>query len=195
LERARQLDPLSLIINTDEARLLCASQQTDRAIGLLQKAIALDPKFADAHRVLALAYLQKGRMGDALTEAKLGVALDPNDYEEGTLGYVYAVAGKPQQARQILAKLSNSTRKPAASPVYLSFIHVGLGERDQVFACLEEAYRERSSLLALLQFETIFDPVRADPRFTDIWQRLGKDNSESSASARVNLGDPALSRQ
>jgi TolB-like protein/DNA-binding winged helix-turn-helix (wHTH) protein/Flp pilus assembly protein TadD len=187
LERARQLDPLSLIINTDEARLLSASQQTDRAIGLLQKAITLDPNFADAHRVLALAYLQKGRMGEALAEAKLGVALDPNDYEEATLGYVYALAGKPQQARQILAKLGNSARKPAASPVYLSFIHVGLGEKDQVFACLEEAYRQRSSLLALLQFETIFDPLRSDPRFTDIWHRLGGSQHRIAASTKLKV--------
>jgi TolB-like protein/DNA-binding winged helix-turn-helix (wHTH) protein/Flp pilus assembly protein TadD len=178
LDRARQLDPLSLIINTDEARLLCASQQTDRAIELLQKAITLDPRFADAHRSLALAYIQKGRIAEAVTEAHLGADLDPNDYEEATLGYVYAVAGKPERARDILAKLSTNSRNPAASPVYLSFIQVGLGEKDEAFANLEEAYRERSSLLALLQFETIFDPLRADPRFTDIWHRLGEAKTE-----------------
>jgi TolB-like protein/DNA-binding winged helix-turn-helix (wHTH) protein/Flp pilus assembly protein TadD len=195
LDRARQLDPLSLIINTDEARLLCASQQTDRAIGLLQKAITLDPKFADAHRSLALAYIQKGRIAEAISEAHLGADLDPNDYEEATLGYVYAVAGKPKRARDILAKLSTNTRNPAASPVYLSFIHVGLGEKDQAFANLEKAYWERSGLLELLQFETIFDPLRADPRFADICHRLGEANIESSASTKLNLGDPLLPRQ
>ncbi len=178
LDRARQLDPLSLIINTDQGRLLCASQQTDRAISLLEETITLEPNFADAHRALALAYIQKGRVSDAVSEARRGVALDPNDYEQATLGYVYAVAGKPEQARKILVELSDHAHRRRVSPVYLSFIHVGLRETNQAFARLEEAYRDRSSLLALMQFETIFDPIRNDPRFSRLWQRVAEGHAQ-----------------
>jgi tetratricopeptide (TPR) repeat protein len=178
LDHARQLDPLSLIINTDEGRVLCAAHQTDRAIGLLQKAINLDPNFADAHRALALAYIQKRQDSQAITEARRGVALDPNDYEQASLGYVYAVAGHQEEAREILAKLSKTTSGRSVSPVYLSFIHVGLAEKDQALACLEEAYRGRSSLSSLMSFEVIFDPLRSDPRFLDLWHRLSEAKTE-----------------
>lgn len=178
LDHARQLDPLSLIINTDEGRVLCAAHQTDRAIGLLQKAINLDPNFADAHRALALAYIQKGQDSQAITEARRGVALDPNDYEQATLGYVYAVTGHQEQAREILAELSKTTSGRSVSPFYLSFIYAGLAEKDQAFARLEEANRNHSGLLALMPFEVIFDSLRSDPRFLDLWHRLSEAKTE-----------------
>jgi Flp pilus assembly protein TadD len=59
-----------------------------------QKAISLDSNFAEAHRALAIAYVQKAQCSDAITEASRGVELDPNDYEQASLGYVYAMAGK-----------------------------------------------------------------------------------------------------
>src|SRR5208337_4545073 len=158
LDHARQLDPLSLIINTDQGRLLCAAHRTDGAIELLQKAINLDPNFADAHRALALAYVQKGQYPQALDEAHRGSALDPNDYEKATLGYVYAVTGSPEAAREVLAELSSNARG-RVSPVYLSFVYVGLGEKEQALTLLEQAFRDRSSLVSLMPFEVIFDPL------------------------------------
>jgi TolB-like protein/DNA-binding winged helix-turn-helix (wHTH) protein/Flp pilus assembly protein TadD len=171
MDHARQLDPLSLIIITDEARLLSVAHQTDQAIGLLQKAINLDPNFAEAHRVLAIAYVQKGQDFQGIAEARRGIDLDPNDTERASLGYVYAMAGKPELARKILTELGKTTDGRRVSPVYLSFIHVGLAEKNEAFSCLEEAYQDRSALLAQLQFEVIFDPLRSDPRFQDLWHR------------------------
>ena len=172
IERARQLDPLSLIVLADEARLLCVSGQTDRAIELLQKAIQLDPTFAEAHRSLALAYLQKGQSAEAIAEARRGMELDPIGSQQATLGYVYARTGDKAQGLRILAELSTPGRKPPISPVYFSFIYAGLGQNDQAFACLEQAYRERSLLLEGLQSELIFDALRTDPRFVGLWHRV-----------------------
>lgn len=174
MERARQLDPLSLIVSTDEARLLCAAHETDRAIELLNKVIGLDPNFAEAHRVLALAYVQQSKNSAAIEQARRGVDLDPNDYQRASLGYVYAVAGKPQEARKILAEMTRPAGNRQVSPVYLSFIHVGLAEKDRAFALLEQAYHDRSVLLTQVQFEIIFDSLRSEPRLQDLWQRAEK---------------------
>ena len=171
MDRARQLDPLSLIINTDESRLLCVAHQTDQAIALLQNAINLDPNFAEAHRALAIAYVQKAQNSEAISEASRGVELDPSDYERASLGYVYAKAGKPDEARKILAELRAATNGRKVSPVYLSFIYVGLGENNEALAQLEDAYRERSALFVTLPHEVIFDPLRSDARLQNLWQR------------------------
>lgn len=171
MDRARQLDPLSLIINTDEGRLLCVAHQTDQAIGLLQNAINLDPNFAEAHRALAIAYVQKAQSSEALSEARRGVDLDPNDYEQASLGYVYAMAGKREEARRILATLLATTNGRKVSPVYLSFVYVGLGQKDKALAQLEHAYQERSALFVTLPNEVIFDALRPDPRLQNLWQR------------------------
>jgi TolB-like protein/DNA-binding winged helix-turn-helix (wHTH) protein/Tfp pilus assembly protein PilF len=168
MERARQLDPLSLIVNTDEGRMLSSAHQPDRAVGLLRTVLELDQNFAEAHRALALAYMQKGQVSLAISEAHRGLELDPNDSEQATLGYVYAAAGKVGQARKVLAELS---KRPTVSPVYLSFIYIGLAEKDHAFACLERAYRERSLMLSIIQTETIFDPLRSDSRFHSLLRR------------------------
>ena len=171
LERARQLDPLSLVIITDEAAILCAAHQIDRAIGLLQKAVELDPNFADAHRTLAIAYSQKGLASQAISEASRGVALDPNVSEKVTLAYVYAASGKPGPARQLLAELAH---RSSISPVHLAFVYAGLGDNDQALAYLERAYRERSFMLTNITTQAMLDPLRPDPRFQDFHRRLTK---------------------
>jgi len=169
LERARELDPLSLVINTDEAALLCSAQQTDRAIELLQNAIELDPTFADAHRTLAIAYSQKGLTSQAISEARQGLALDPNTSEQATLAYVYAAGGKQEQARKLLAELA---RRPGISPIYLSFVYVGLGDNDRALQCLGRAYRDRDFMLTNIATQTMLDPLRRDPGFQDLQRRV-----------------------
>jgi TolB-like protein/DNA-binding winged helix-turn-helix (wHTH) protein/Tfp pilus assembly protein PilF len=168
-ERARQLDPLSLVINTDEAAMLCEAHQTDRAMGLLEEAIELDPNYADAHRTLAIACVQKGQVRRAISEAGRGWELEPNEGEQATLGYVYAIGGKPAQARKVLAELA---RRPGISPVFLSFIYAGLGDNDQALACLERAYRDRSFLLTTISPQPMLDSLRWDPRFQNLQHRI-----------------------
>jgi len=181
LKRARRLDPLSLIIYTDEARTLSAIHQPDDAISLLKAAIDLDPNFAEAHRSLAVAYVQKGKIAHALAEARRGVELDPNDAELATLGYVYGLAGKTEQARTILANLTRTSRRLAVAPIYLSFIYIGLDQHDEALKCLERAYQEHS-LLNAAGPEAILDPLRSDPRFQDLLRR-NTQNLESKKDA------------
>jgi TolB-like protein/DNA-binding winged helix-turn-helix (wHTH) protein/Tfp pilus assembly protein PilF len=181
LKRARRLDPLSLIIYTDEARTLSAIHQPDDAISLLKAAIDLDPNFAEAHRSLAVAYVQKGKVAHALAEARRGVELDPNDAELATLGYVYGLAGKTEQARTILANLTRTSRRLAVAPIYLSFIYIGLDQHDEALKCLERAYQEHS-LLNAGGPEPILDPLRSDPRFQDLLRR-NTENLESKKDA------------
>jgi hypothetical protein len=88
--------------------------------------------------------------------------------EQTTLGYVYGVAGKMEQAREILAEL----RKRSVSQFYLSFVYIGLGEKDEALLCLERTYRERSFMLSNVATQAMFDPLRSDPRFQDLQRRI-----------------------
>ena len=51
--------------------------------------------------------------------------------------------------------------------------YLGLGENDQAFAWLEQAYKEQSNILQFLKVHPYFDPIRADPRFADLVRRVG----------------------
>ena len=53
--------------------------------------------------------------------------------------------------------------------------YLGLHDYDQAFVWFERAYQEQSSILQFLKVHPFFDPVRGDPRFTDLVHRVGLD--------------------
>ena len=59
------------------------------------------------------------------------------------------------------------------SPYNVATVYAGLGEDDEVFAWLEEAYDERSRSLAWLNVAGEYDRLRADPRFEWLVRRIG----------------------
>src|ERR1700752_2184929 len=59
MRKAKNLDPLSLIINSDLAELLVIAHFYDESITQSRKTIEMDPNFALAHNQLAQAYLHE----------------------------------------------------------------------------------------------------------------------------------------
>jgi len=171
LETARRLDPRSWIVYVDEALTLAADHQTDRAMNLLKTAYDSDPEFAEIHRALGILLVQRGEMPRAIEEARKAVEMNPTIQARATLGYVYGAAGKTAEAKEILAELSSPARQPPFRWVYLSFVYIGLGEKNEALSCLERAHRENSLLNAVHSAEVIFDPIRSDPRFLALLHR------------------------
>ena len=58
------------------------------------------------------------------------------------------------------------------SSYQFALIYLGLGQNERTFAALEEAYRERSTLLGYLKMDPRFDPLRSDPRFQSLLSRI-----------------------
>ncbi|MGA2137181.1 MAG: hypothetical protein ABSH50_33240, partial [Bryobacteraceae bacterium] len=51
--------------------------------------------------------------------------------------------------------------------------YLGLGDKEQAFVWLEQAFHEQSNILQFLKVHPFFDPLRADPRFTNLVRRAG----------------------
>ncbi len=183
-KRALELDPLSLAENTAFGWILAVTGQTDAAIEHNRKALEMDPHFAPLHRDLCLAYAAKGMLGEAVAECRKATEDAPADqFMLASLGYVYGVARKKIQAREILGellRLSTSARyfrqeakSQYVSPWYVATVYTGLGEKDQAFAWLEKAYAERSSQLTWLNVYPVLTSLWSDPRFADLARRVG----------------------
>ena len=81
------------------------------------------------------------------------------------LVYAFGVAGRPAEAKAVLQTLEKRSRQRYIAPVFLAWVHIGLGQRDAAFARLEEAYWEGSPGLLHIKADPPLEPLRTDPGF------------------------------
>ncbi len=86
------------------------------------------------------------------------------------LGYAYALEGRKAEAQKVLDQLNGRSKQKYVSALSRTIIYVGLGEKDKAFEWLEMSYEERS--IGAFKVNPIYDPLRSDPRFTDLLRRM-----------------------
>jgi len=81
--------------------------------------------------------------------------------------------GNAAEAKKLLRSLEAASKRTYVPAYAVVLVYAGLGDRDQAFRWLENAYQERSLSLAFLKVEPRFDPLRTDARFADLLHRMG----------------------
>jgi serine/threonine protein kinase/tetratricopeptide (TPR) repeat protein len=174
LDRARQLDPLSMHIEVTAVWPLYYRRKFGEAIEALSKTVAADSSFVGAQFRLGEAYALSGQFGAA--EARLQAARQLiGDHADllGRLGYVYAKSGRREKARAIADSLHARYRKGRSDEPYdLALVYIGLGDKERALDWLETAFAERSTWLAFTKVSPELDPLRDEPRFRRLLERL-----------------------
>jgi tetratricopeptide (TPR) repeat protein len=172
-KRARELDPLSPVVNQNVGRRFYIARQYDQAIEEINKALQIAPDFFPSHRVLGLAYLAKGMNSEAIEELKRAVDLSGGSLDPfARLGYAYAVAGNKEKAVEIMNDIKNRPIEEGVSSWAQAMIHIGLGDNDAAIKLLEKACEEHSSGLESIKFHPICDPLRSDPGFIALLKKM-----------------------
>jgi TolB-like protein/DNA-binding winged helix-turn-helix (wHTH) protein len=172
-ERARQLDPLSLIIATDYGASLYFSRQYDRAIEQFRAVLEMEPNFPRAHLV-TYAHVEKGMFTEALNDIEKWRRIEDTPYLWAEQAYVYGRSGQKRQARLALKKFEEWNRRAQSRPTpEIVMAYVAVNRRDEAFAWLQKASVEHSNALNTLKVEPGFDPLRSDPRFQELLRRVG----------------------
>jgi TolB-like protein/Tfp pilus assembly protein PilF len=172
-QRGRELDPLS-VSGANIAWILFQSHRFDQAIHELHSALAVDPNETTALSYLGFALVANNQPADAIPVLEKAISIsNGSPAATGVLIRAYAHAGRRGDALRLLAELQK--RKKAGYVPAGAFVnaYLGLGETDQAFAWLEQAYKEQSNILQFLKVHPYFDPIRADPRFVDLVRRVG----------------------
>jgi eukaryotic-like serine/threonine-protein kinase len=172
MQRARELDPLSGIINTRLGSMLYYAHRYDDGVAQLQKTLELDSTNALTHAELARTYLQQRRCDDALVATRLVPATLPNP-EAAASGFAQALCGHRAEALRLLGDLKRQARGDYVIPAKVAMLHAALGDRDSTFVWLERGYRARDAYMVFLKVEPLYDGVRGDPRFADLVRRVG----------------------
>jgi len=172
IRRARANDPLSLWINRDLGRILYFAGKYDEAIAELRQTVELDPSSTVVLEFLGGAYLAKGLPGEAFTSYlrwKMNQGWSENSLT--ALRSAYAAAGLMgywKKAREITQENRGSDEAYA-----LAKLSAYLGDRDQAFAWLEDAYRQRLLWMTWIKVDPSLETLHGDPRFRSILRRVG----------------------
>jgi TolB-like protein/DNA-binding winged helix-turn-helix (wHTH) protein/Flp pilus assembly protein TadD len=173
VKRGRALDPIAVSGNA-VGWILFLSRRYDEALPELQSVPAVGPSNAVALWHVGYVLIAKNRAEEAIPFLERAAAL--SNGSPGVIGVLvraYAHAGRRADALRLLAELKR--RKQAGYVPAGAFVnaYLGLGENDLAFAWLEQAYKEQSNILQYAKVHPFFDPVRGDPRFTDLLRRVG----------------------
>jgi serine/threonine protein kinase/tetratricopeptide (TPR) repeat protein len=182
-ERALQLDPLSMSINTTSGLLFYLVRQFDLGLEQSLKTIDLDPNFFASHFVCGLCYEQKGMHDEAVAEFQKAAELSGRwPLFIAALGHGWATAGNRIEAEKLIAELQDPSRKRYRASYSIAAIHAGLGDRESALEWLEKACEERGTWMIFLKVHPYWDSLRAEPRFTGLLDQLKLDSSPLGAA-------------
>lgn len=171
--QAKKLDPLSLFTNVSLAWAYYFARDYERALEQVRKALEMEPRFDFAYWIMGLALAGQGRMDESIAALNQAVILTGGGLtHEAHLGYAYALSGKQEEARHVLADLEEIAKEKYVSAYYFAIIYLGLSAQELTFHWLERAFDERAGFLAFIKVEPMFDPLRADERFLELLRRM-----------------------
>ena len=174
LKLAESLDPLSLVITSAIGITSDWAGQYDRSIQHHQKALDLEPNRPGPRLSLAESYARSGRFSEALAEyERLRNLLDRSPTTQWRIGLLLAMCGKTHESRNILNDIKEGSGKGYVPPYLVAAIYTSLGEKDKAFEWFEQAYEERSALMAFLKVDPSLKTIRGDARFADLLRRVG----------------------
>lgn len=173
-QAALVIDPFSPFIMQALGWTHYMARDYDVSIETHRKVLQLDAQFALGRFSFSRPLVQKGIHDEAIAELKKAVELSNGIPSMlSGLGHAYAVAGREKEARHVLDRLTELSRKRYVSAYHIALIYCGLGELEQAFDYLEKTFAERDAWLIWLRVEPQLDPLRDDPRFADLLRRVG----------------------
>jgi TolB-like protein/DNA-binding winged helix-turn-helix (wHTH) protein/Flp pilus assembly protein TadD len=171
INRARDLDPLSLAINADVGQILYLGRRHDEAIAACKKALEMDPNFTNAHIHLAMVYAAKGLRDAAFSEmVEAQRLLGQRPETLAALRESYAVSGWSWHLQR-----SMLTGESSMLLRCLMLLQGGQGageERNHALGFLERCYELREGDMVLFIVDPAFESLHSDPRYLDLVRRM-----------------------
>jgi serine/threonine protein kinase/tetratricopeptide (TPR) repeat protein len=175
--RAQELDPVSPRVIGIMGYYYLQAGRYDDSIAQFNRALELDPTALWLHCMLGWTYARQGNFEQAIHEnEKMGSELSPvtqeNQFLAAGLGWIYALAGRRNDALRVLGQLKELEKDSFVDQYNLAMIYVGLGDKDQAFAALDRAFSHSTSGV-FIKADPFWSTVRSDSRYANLLRRMG----------------------
>jgi serine/threonine-protein kinase len=172
-QRGLEIDPLSLILQSNVARGLFETGREEAGVAMLQELAALHPDFPPGQYNLGELWLRHGRYSEAVEALEAAHRLSPdNKLAEGFLGLAYVRAGRIREAQQALDRLLDRERSGRDFNVSIALVYHALGNDTEALKWLEQAAEQRSGWLEELYTSPHWDALRSHPRAQAILRKM-----------------------
>lgn len=195
IDKAYEIDPLSLSTNLAMGKLYHFARRYDDALKKGREILDLEPQYGPAHGLIGISYLEMERFQEAIREFKImfdslsnapqvlwgkaggdtekRITQDWDPEALALMGYAYAVAGNRNKALKVLDELGALMNKRYVQPHNVAMVYIGLRDNDKAFEWLDRALADRCSPLTYIKVWSFFDGLRTDPRYEQLVRRIG----------------------
>lgn len=182
-----ETDPLSIFNQFLLGCYYTWGERPENAREILNNILKTVPNYSEAQRLLAYNSFIEGNSERAVEEARLAVEMAQGlGWSQITLSIVLAQNGKPDEAKKILNNLRASMDKVNISPLGIGLIYAYLNDFDNAFKFLEEAIEYRDTWIVSLKYGPEFTPLRSDPRFGKLINKIGYPNITMNSPYNFN---------
>jgi len=174
MSRAHQLDPLSRQIGVEWGWVSYLMHKNDEAAAHIGQILELDPNYAQAHLRLGWVQIQQRRYPEAI--ASLTRAIDLGAFyplAAGALAFAYAASGNRGAAMGVVNDLKRRSVRELVPPFFIAEAYAGLGDATRGIEWLNRGIDQRDIYIPENFFDPLLDPLRRDPRFEQVWARMG----------------------
>ena len=167
MQQAAILDPLDWGIQSGLAAAYYGTGQIDQSMEILRRTLAMDPDRAGTHYRLGRNLIRTGKIAEALEEFRLekfdflslngqAIALDK--------------LGRTAESQSMLDALITTVGESASYQI--AQVYAQRGDPDSAMTWLERGFVIRDPGLVYLKIDGYLDPLRGDPRFQELLEKM-----------------------
>jgi tetratricopeptide (TPR) repeat protein len=177
VERANQLDPSFPGLQLHTGRIYFFLRDYDRARRQFAKTLELHPGYAAAHEYFGDACQMSGMPAEAIIQWRAAFALSGEPEQARLLEETFSAsgfdAGVRALARKQLEQLQEKTARGEHVPAFhYMMAYIRLGDNGQAFSWMAKTVEERTWFALQLRVNPLLDPLRSDPRFEALVQKV-----------------------
>jgi adenylate cyclase len=172
-KKAKELDPLSLIIGAAYGYFLVWKGQKEEGLEMLRSVVEMNDGFVAGHRNLAIAYFLARMNKDAVAEAKKITELSKEPSYTAIAACNYAMAGQNEEAMAILNGILKESDAHYIDPASIAMIYASLRDETKALDWLNRAVNMKSVGVPYTQVFPMFDFLRDDRRFRELSRKIG----------------------